>query len=102
MAKRQYYDIVTQIYQAPQKIDIDRECNSINVKNAGTTLVFVDQNPLVPGESLAIGGNENEVLYGRHEVTFGPNPNIVAFPLPQFNLAVIVQKFFIEGPPNKC
>jgi len=75
-------------------------CNGVTIINQGNTEVWVNEvhlaaSPLnvaatdrFAGESLAIGGNENEVLNGRLKITFG------AGTIP---LVVIVQKYFIYG-----
>lgn len=74
------------------------ECNGVTVINQGNVGVWVNEiflnaSPLnvlatdrFAGESVAIGGNENEVLQGRLKITFeaGTNP-----------LIIVIQKYYL-------
>lgn len=94
MADR-YYNIVKQLYSIPQKIDLDILCNGVTVKNIGNSICVIDNDPLQPFESESIGGNKDEIFYGRHNISFQP---AVPQPLPRVDLAVVTQKFYIESP----
>jgi|HubBroStandDraft_4_1064222.scaffolds.fasta_scaffold46812_2 hypothetical protein len=94
-----YYDTNTEIISQPKKITLDLNCNGITVKNIGNSIVIVDGNPLLPLEALNIGGNKGEIYTGRHNISFQPNPAVV---VPEIDLAVIVQKFYVAAPLQAC
>ena len=93
-----FYDTSALQYTVASKIDLVFRCNGIVIKNAGTTILLVDNvDPLQPGESKSVGGNWREVYYGRHNISFAPNP----FPPPgtvPTNNAIVTQKFYIPDP----
>lgn len=88
-----YYDVHTDIYAQPQKVNIDERCNGMVIKNAGTTLLITDGETLQPGESKSYGGNRLEILTGRHEFFFQtqtPPPLVIT------NLAIVTQKIYVD------
>jgi hypothetical protein len=88
-----YYDVHTDIYGAPQKINIDEFCNGMVIKNSGTTLLIVDGETLNPGESKSFGGNRMEILVGRHELSFQTQ---VPPPATIINQAVVTSKVYVK------
>jgi hypothetical protein len=92
MEDRLYFDTSLQDYSVEQNITLDKACNLLLVKNAGTSVLLFDLDPLQPGESKVIGGNRNEVLVGRHQVSFRGAG---------VNLAIVTQKYYVE-PPKYC
>ena len=85
------YNITTQEYIAQHNVVVDRLCNGLTIKNAGTTIVLFNGVPLQPQESISIGGNEGEVYVGRCDIRFQvqtPAPPVVN------NSAWVIQKFY--------
>jgi hypothetical protein len=73
------------------QVQIGDNVNGFTVKNAGNTIVFFNQEPLQPGESQTIGGNEGEIFVGRVDIYFKlPVPA----PLTPVNMAWITVKFY--------
>ena len=76
-------------------VDVQAGCNGFTATNVGDTIVRVNDVLLYPGtigtnlgDSVQIGGNENEIFAGYIKVVFnigGANPNVQ-----------IVQKIFID------
>lgn len=87
-----YYDTFTQSYAALQSVVMERLCNGFTVNNAGNTIVYVNGDPLQPGSSKTVGGNEGEVYKGRCDLQFvtpSPAPSTI------INLAVVTQKYYL-------
>lgn len=85
------YNFSCQQYTATQQIDIDEWCNGLTIRNGGTSTVQFQQEPIAPGESIAIGGNFGEVIRGRIDLFFTGAG---------INLAIVRQKFYINPPFN--
>jgi len=80
------FNFNTQVYTANQQISLDPLCNSVSVKNQGTSTVEFQGDELQAGESKTIGGNFAEVLDGRVDITFtGAGTNKMA----------VTQKFYL-------
>ena len=93
-AKTVKYNTSTQEYVRLNSVVVQRGCNAVSVKNAGTTMVFWNGEPLVPGESKSVGGNEGEEYVGRIDLTFGAAavpPATVATPS-----VWVTQKFYTD------
>lgn len=75
------------------QVQIGQRVNGFTVKNAGNTILMFNQEPLQPGESQSVGGNEGEEYIGRVDIYF-MLPTIVP-PLPT-NMAWITVKFYVE------
>jgi hypothetical protein len=73
------------------QVQIGNNVNGVTVKNAGNTIVIFNQEPLQPGESESIGGNEGEIFVGRVDIFFTlPVPP----PLVPVNMAWIIVKYY--------
>ena len=82
--------------------NLDALCNGVTIINQSNGPVYVNQvylnaSPLnvlpadrYAGESLAIGGNDGEILTGRIQISF--DPALVTRPL-----VLIVQKYYLPG-----
>jgi hypothetical protein len=87
------YNTDTQEYSAQRSVVVDRLCNGFSVNNAGTTIVMLNGEPLQPGQSKTVGGNEGEIYVGRIDISFlipTPAPSTIVFS------AWVTQKFFLE------
>jgi hypothetical protein len=85
------YNISVQEYSGAKQVVLDRYCNGVVVKNAGTTLLVFGGDFLQPGESKSIGGNRAEILDVRIDLYFQvqvPAPAVIT------NLAFVTQKFY--------
>ena len=89
--KPRYYNTTTQEYTALRSVNVDKMCNGFSVNNAGTTIVTLNGEPLQPGQSKTVGGNEDEIYVGRIDLAF-----IVPTPAPStiINSAWVTQKFY--------
>jgi hypothetical protein len=89
--KMVFYNTTTQEYTALRSVVVDKRCNGFTVNNAGTTIVTVNGEPLQPGDTKTVGGNEGEVYVGRIDLAFytpTPAPSIIV------NSAWVTQKFY--------
>ncbi len=74
------------------QIPIGNRVNGITVKNNGTTLVIFNREPLLPGESQTIGGNEGEEYVGDLQIYFQlPTPP----PVTVINSAWVTIKYYV-------
>jgi len=86
------YNSSTQDYSRQTSVVPDKLCNGVTVINKGNTIALWNGLPLVPGESMTVGGNEGEVYIGRIDISFAlPVP---APPVP-INQAFVIQKFYV-------
>lgn len=88
------YNIDVQEYRALRSVNVDKLCNGVSVNNAGTTIVTWNGEPIQPGATKTVGGNEGEVYIGRIDLAFympSPAPGVIV------NSAWVTQKFYIEG-----
>lgn len=93
------YTFFAEEVREPGYYNLDAKCNGVTIINQGNGAAIVNQvylnaSPLnvsatdrYAGESLAIGGNEGEILTGRLQVAFAP---AVTQPL-----VIIVQKYYL-------
>lgn len=66
-----HYNINWQNVTRAMSATVPQKCNGFTIKNTGTTVVILNgQIPIVPGSSIAIGGNYAEVYAGRVDITF--------------------------------
>lgn len=91
--KRQarFYNTTTQEYKSLRSVNVDKLCNGFIVNNAGTTIVTLNGEPLQPGQSKTVGGNEGEIYVGRIDLAFiipSPAPTVIN------NSAWVTQKFY--------
>lgn len=90
-AARQCYDVVPIPYSTSQQISLQKVCNGWTVINQGTTNVTVNGTILlVPGNFVAVGGNEGEEYTGFLRVGFANNADAG-------NKALVLQKFYNGG-----
>jgi hypothetical protein len=90
------FNITVQVYGVATRVPVEETCNAVTVKNAGTTLLFFNGDPLQPGESKSAGGNYGEIYMGRVDLQFvtqTPPPTTIT------NLAVVTQKFYVDSTP---
>jgi hypothetical protein len=87
-----YYNTVTHIYGAPQKIDFDIRTNGFVIKNGGNTILIVDDEQLQPGESKSIGGNKGEIFIGRKDISF----TVQAGNLTPTFICVVTVKYYVK------
>jgi hypothetical protein len=86
-----YYNTTTQEYRSLRSVPVDARCNGFTVNNAGTTIVTLNGEPLQPGQSKTVGGNEGEIYVGRIDLAFytpSPAPSTIV------NSAWVTQKFY--------
>ncbi len=85
--ERTCFTISTQTYRASCQANIDQPCNAWTAINIGDDVVQIENIILLPGaapalsgQSVSVGGNENEVLVGKQlNVKFagvGVNPAV--------------------------
>ena len=67
---------------------------------AGMFICLIYFEPLQPGESKSFGGNQFEILTGRHDIGF-TTIGMAVIPPVQFTSAWVTQKFFIKTPIGK-
>lgn len=90
-ANRQCYDVVPIPYTASAQIGLQKPCNGWTVINQGTTNVTVNGTiVLVPGQFMAVGGNEGEEYTGFLRLLFANNAAAG-------NNVVVLQKFYTGG-----
>jgi len=90
------YNTDTRIYQQAAKVTLDRLTNGVTVKNNGNTVCLFNSDPLLPGESKAVGGNYGEIYTGRLDISF----NVIGLtpaPVTPVNSAVVTYKFYQPG-----
>lgn len=90
------YNIAIQTYGVATRVPVEQTCNAITVKNAGTTILVFNGDPLQPGESKSVGGNYGEIYMGRCDLQFvtqNPPPGTIT------NFAVVTQKFYVDSTP---
>lgn len=94
-----YYNTVTQSYSFPQKVVIQDKCNGFTIRNAGNSILIMDDEQIQPGESKAIGGNRNEYFVGRKDISFAPQ---AVQPAPRIDLCYVTQKYYVDrkGPTD--
>lgn len=90
-----YYNISWQLLTKAASATVPLTCNGFTVKNTGTTIILINgQIPVVPGSSIAIGGNYGEIYAGRVDITFEvptPAPAVIT------NSAVVMFKAYMNG-----
>jgi hypothetical protein len=71
MGARRHYNISkTAITSGTLQVPIGDNVNGFVVKNSGNTIVMFNREPLQPGESQTVGGNEGEIYVGRVDIFF--------------------------------
>jgi hypothetical protein len=77
----------------PKSIVLDEFTNALTIKNTGTTLCLINEDPLNPGESKFFGGNAGEVFDAgtRFDVRF-----VIQVPAPAtvVNLCQVTTKIY--------
>jgi hypothetical protein len=85
------YNTQVQEYRSLRSVNVDKLCNGFTVNNAGTTIVTLNGEPIQPGATKTVGGNEGEVYVGRIDLAFYvPTPA----PATIVNSAWVTQKFY--------
>lgn len=92
-----FFNFSAKEYTQNGLLDLDSQCNGINILNTGSSVVSVNGIPLAApgsgnsvGDSYSMGGNRGEILSGRISITFaGGEGN-----------AIVIQKFYTS--PEKC
>jgi hypothetical protein len=84
MADRKY-KWLTQVYTGADN-QIKSDCNAIIFYNAGTTPCFVNSWPLVTGDRLILGGNENEIDTSLYTISFSAGGT---------NQLYVLRKYFV-------
>jgi hypothetical protein len=85
------YNTTTLEYTALKSVVVARFCNGFTVNNTGTTIALLNGEPLQPGQSKTVGGNEGEIYVGRIDLSFktqSPAPSTI------INSAWVTQKFY--------
>lgn len=96
-AKENKYNISVQSYNGSGDVAVIPRCNGVTVTNTGDTIAFINDIILFPsatpatsvGDSVSIGGNENEIYKGNLRLKFQAPVGVI----PQVE---IIQKFFVE------
>lgn len=79
-------------------VPLSQRCNGVTVKNGGNNIVLVNNEPLQPGESKALGGNYGELFRGRVQINF---MNQAVQPTPVVAIAYVTEKFYINYDPDQ-
>jgi len=95
--KRLGYNISVNNYTASQVVPREKNCNGFMATNIGDTAVTVNGKILFPsatpltvqGDSVSIGGNEEELYLGLIRIAFALLPGLT----PQIE---IIQKFYLD------
>lgn len=92
--ERVKYNITVNTYTAPMQITRESLCNGATITNTGDKTARINNILLYPGvigsvlgDSVSIGGNENEIYTGQLTLSFegaGANPSVQ-----------VIQKFFV-------
>lgn len=82
------YNVSVKIFTQNGRVDLDKLCNGVTVKNAGTSMANFNGVILSPGESIAIGGNRGELFDGRVDVFFSGAGT---------NLLNVIEKFYVNN-----
>jgi hypothetical protein len=90
---RKYNIAKRNIQVGTAQIPMGNNVNGFTVKNSGNTIVIFNHEPLMPGESETVGGNEGEEYVGRVDIFFQPSVPVV---VPTINSCWIVIKFYVE------
>lgn len=87
------YNIAKKLYNTgPVQVPLGNNVNGFTVHNTGNTIVRVNNEPLQPGESQTVGGNEGEVYIGQLTIDFRlPTPA----PGTPVNAAWVSWKFYV-------
>jgi len=88
------YNTQTKPLQARGEIVLDDWSNGFTVKNAGTSVLVMNGDPLQPTESKGFGGNKGELMVGKYSYFFKPIDN----PPPgyvQVDFAIVTEKFYL-------
>ena len=90
---RKYNIFKRNFAQNTTQVPIGNNVNGFTIKNAGNTIVMFNNEPLQPGESQSVGGNEGELYIGRVDIFFMlPTPA----PGTPVNSCWITVKFYTE------
>lgn len=89
-----YVGIATMTYNAIKQVVLDEFCNAVTIKNTGTTIALIGEDPLNPGESKFFGGNRNEIIVMRFDIKFRTQ---VPPPATIINEVQVTQKFYINN-----
>jgi hypothetical protein len=79
----------------PGYIELVQNLNGFTIKNIGTTICVLNDDPIQPGESKSFGGNWGEIYVGRVYVRFvtqTPPPSTIT------NLLFLTEKFYVSAP----
>lgn len=79
------FDFSTQVFTESGQVPLDRNCNTIVIKNTGGvgSVVIFKGVQLSPGESFTIGGNRAEILDARIDLVIAAASE-----------ATVIQKFY--------
>lgn len=89
---RKYNIFKRNLQQGTAQMPIGTNVNGFVIKNAGNTIVLFNNEPLMPGESQSVGGNEGEVFDGRVDIYFRPSVPVV---IPTINSCWITVKYYM-------
>ena len=65
-----FLDWDTMTYSASTNLDLGTTCNQLIVKNNGTSILLIDDDPIGAGESKTFGGARKTIFRGRHRIEF--------------------------------
>jgi hypothetical protein len=89
---RKYNIFKRNLQQGTAQVPMGNNVNGFVIKNAGNTIVLFNNEPLQPGESQSVGGNEGEIFDGRVDIYFRlPTPA----PGTPVNSAWITVKYYV-------
>src|ERR1700743_1181356 len=89
---RKKYDTATSTVTTTKQFSLPQRCNSFTIKNIGTTLLFVNNDPLQPFEFKSFEGNEEEEYVGRLDLRFG---GLAPGQITVMNMGIVTTKFFV-------
>lgn len=86
----------TQTYTTSTKITLDLLSNSLSVKNAGNSLLLLNNDPLQPGETKIFSVWPGEILVGKYNFYF-QTPPVVPIGYVQDDMAVVTEMYYLPN-----
>jgi len=86
----------TNAYTTPTKITLDQLSNCLAVKNAGNSILLINNDPLVPAETKIFSAWPQEVLVGKYYIDFR-TPASVPVGYVQDDFAVVTEQYYLPN-----
>jgi hypothetical protein len=85
------YNTTSKVFSKAGNVPIDPRCNGFTIKNNGNTNVIWEDEAIIPGDFISVGGNRMEIFAGRVDISFRvpvPAPTTIT------NLCTVRQKVY--------